>query len=240
MMNTISDTYALASRARSKLHQEASKPDFNLRVLVSHANLLDNLSDRIQKYKDDLQNEPLINYKNKIITNNVKFSPLSSTVTVIKEDDFDDDDEEEEGDDEEASEIIYDSNEISSDDESDEADWDDFSDDDDEEEYEQGEIIQLTKVTSSNYRELHPTDDIEGEDEDLESLSDYESDEDEESTPSLNYSSDEDEDEDEDEELELNKKSTEFWSKVATKDLLAERNYLKRIPPIDNVSTITV
>lgn len=43
----IAETYFLASKARSKLSREASRHDHNLRVLVSHANLLDNLMDSL-------------------------------------------------------------------------------------------------------------------------------------------------------------------------------------------------
>lgn len=53
-MSTASDTplaeiYFLASKARSKLTREASKNNHNLRVLVSHANLLDNLMESLSK-----------------------------------------------------------------------------------------------------------------------------------------------------------------------------------------------
>jgi len=40
---SLSQTYYVASSARSKLGKEASKPDHNLRLLVGHANLLDAL-----------------------------------------------------------------------------------------------------------------------------------------------------------------------------------------------------
>lgn len=43
----VAETYFLASKARSKLSREASRHDHNLRVLVSHANLLDNLMDSL-------------------------------------------------------------------------------------------------------------------------------------------------------------------------------------------------
>jgi hypothetical protein len=40
---SLSQTYFIASTARAKLGKEACKPDHNLRRLVGHANLLDNL-----------------------------------------------------------------------------------------------------------------------------------------------------------------------------------------------------
>jgi len=46
---SLADTYFLAARARSKLTKEASRHDHDLRVLVSHANLLDSLMDSLAK-----------------------------------------------------------------------------------------------------------------------------------------------------------------------------------------------
>ena len=40
---SLTQTYYVASTARSKLGREANRADHNLRVLVGHANLLDNL-----------------------------------------------------------------------------------------------------------------------------------------------------------------------------------------------------
>ena len=40
---SITQTYYLAHKARSKLSSEASRPDHNLRLLVGHANMLDSL-----------------------------------------------------------------------------------------------------------------------------------------------------------------------------------------------------
>ena len=45
---SLSQTYFIASSARSKLGKEASKPDHNLRLLVGHANLLDSLMLELQ------------------------------------------------------------------------------------------------------------------------------------------------------------------------------------------------
>jgi hypothetical protein len=48
---SMAETYFLASKAQSKLTHEASKNNHNLRVLVSHANLLDNLMESLSKKK---------------------------------------------------------------------------------------------------------------------------------------------------------------------------------------------
>lgn len=45
---SLSQTYFIASSARTKLGKEASKPDHNLRLLVGHANLLDSLMLELQ------------------------------------------------------------------------------------------------------------------------------------------------------------------------------------------------
>jgi hypothetical protein len=46
---SLSQTYYIASSARSKLGREASRPDHNLRLLVGHANLLDSLMLELQE-----------------------------------------------------------------------------------------------------------------------------------------------------------------------------------------------
>lgn len=48
---SMAETYFLASKAQSKLTHEASKSNHNLRMLVSHANLLDNLMESLSKKK---------------------------------------------------------------------------------------------------------------------------------------------------------------------------------------------
>lgn len=45
---SLTQTYYIASSARSKLGREASRPDHNLRLLVGHANLLDSLMLELQ------------------------------------------------------------------------------------------------------------------------------------------------------------------------------------------------
>lgn len=51
--NNLADTCLLAAKARSKLTREASRADHNLRILVSHANLLDNLMDNLAAHREE-------------------------------------------------------------------------------------------------------------------------------------------------------------------------------------------
>lgn len=95
---SMAETYFLASKARTKLTREASRQDHNLRVLVSHANLLDNLMDALTK-KRTAQIErpaPIETYK--------------ASFTPIPEEDEDDE---------------YDEKDFSDDEDFDEADFDD-------------------------------------------------------------------------------------------------------------------
>lgn len=60
---SLADTYLLASKARSKLTREASRNDHDLRILVSHANMLDNLMDSLaqRRYqKQQQQQQPQV------------------------------------------------------------------------------------------------------------------------------------------------------------------------------------
>lgn len=58
---SLADTYLLASKARSKLTREASRQDHDLRILVSHANMLDNLMEELskQRYNNQHKVEPV-------------------------------------------------------------------------------------------------------------------------------------------------------------------------------------
>ncbi|GMF82824.1 unnamed protein product [[Candida] boidinii] len=53
MQHSLSDTYLLASKVKSRLTKEAVKSNVNLRVLVCQANLLDNLIDYLNSSTDD-------------------------------------------------------------------------------------------------------------------------------------------------------------------------------------------
>lgn len=53
MQHSLSDTYLLASKVKSRLTKEAVKSNVNLRVLVCQANLLDNLIDYLNSSTDE-------------------------------------------------------------------------------------------------------------------------------------------------------------------------------------------
>ena len=54
---SMAEIYFLASKAQSKLtHGQASKSNHNLRVLVSHANILDNLMESLSEKEDGFRN----------------------------------------------------------------------------------------------------------------------------------------------------------------------------------------
>ncbi|KAF5097135.1 hypothetical protein D0Z03_001481 [Geotrichum reessii] len=86
---SMAETYFLASKAQSKLTHEASKNNHNLRMLVSHANLLDNLMESLSK-KKMLPETPLKQ------TYSTQYSYNMSHFSTIHEEDEDEEDEEEE------------------------------------------------------------------------------------------------------------------------------------------------
>lgn len=85
---TVTQTYRLAHTARGKLSAEASRGEYDLRVLVGHANLLDNLM--IELAEAEKEQEEFYN-------NNLRSpSPYAHTVEDLKipdESDSDSDDE---------------------------------------------------------------------------------------------------------------------------------------------------
>ncbi|KAH3681604.1 hypothetical protein WICPIJ_007478 [Wickerhamomyces pijperi] len=232
------DTYLLAARARSKLTNEASKQEHDLRKLVGHANLLDNIMERIETHKDQLANESI--YKLSHSNNSVRFTPLSARVSVIEEDSSDEEDEDDDEQEQfQSPEILYDTNEISSDDESDDdeegnEEWIDYGNSTITVHMKDYNTAKLSKVTtSSSFRELsHVSEDGEDQEEDdLETLEDYQSESEEEeeevNVPQLHYCSDDDSDE-LDTELELKEKSSLFWQDVVSRDLLAEKAHIMK------------
>lgn len=100
---SLSETYLLASKARSKLQREASRGDHSLRVLVSHANMLDNIMDSLAQRKHAQQVEPISLSSPSAFNSNKTYnsSPLKSNssehnmsqyhVEVIEEVDDEDD-----------------------------------------------------------------------------------------------------------------------------------------------------
>lgn len=115
---SISDTYLLASKARSKLQHEASRHDHDLRILVSHANMLDNLMDSLAKHRNNHQVEPIsVNNSTSLYSDASSFSFDLSNSSVhhyesqYEADEEDDDDEEEEEEEEEYDDGYYDEEE---------------------------------------------------------------------------------------------------------------------------------
>lgn len=134
---SIAETYLLASKARAKLTKEAAKGDHDLRVLVSHANLLDNLMESIHNHKFPKQQQQPSSILHKTTTpSNLHHT---TTVTFVDEDELDDefssDDDVVEDDDEINYTINYDSDSDS--DSEDDEDYEDYeleSEEEDEEE----------------------------------------------------------------------------------------------------------
>ncbi|ONH69116.1 Protein ECM13 [Cyberlindnera fabianii] len=90
-MSSMADTYILASKARAKLTKEASRPDHDLRILVSHANMLDNLMDKIHAHRESILD-------GSYVAKNVSFTLPDITHVSIAEDDYDDEESEDEDD----------------------------------------------------------------------------------------------------------------------------------------------
>jgi hypothetical protein len=85
---TVTQTYRLAHTARGKLSAEASRGEYDLRVLVGHANLLDNIMIDLA----DAEKEQEASYQ----SNSVRFAPVTITaeeLEIPEESDSDSDDE---------------------------------------------------------------------------------------------------------------------------------------------------
>lgn len=201
-MNPMTETYLLASKARAKLAREAARPEHNLRVLVSHANLLDNLMDKIQEHRTAILNGDYT-------ANKIQFQlPKISHVSYIEEEEDDDETDSESDDDEEsgAMEIHYETSEILYDSDSDEdyESEDDISDED--------SVFSVTDYTyvpavPKKFRQMPFIGELsEQELEEMESHSASDDDEvdivDLKRTPSLTYADTTDESEDEEDEDE--------------------------------------
>lgn len=133
---SIAETYLLASKARAKLTKEAAKGDHDLRVLVSHANLLDNLMESIHNHKFPKQQQQPSSILHKTTTpSNLHHT---TTVTFVDEDELDDefssDDDIVEEDDEINYTINYDSDSDS--DSEDDEDYEDYEFESEEEDEE--------------------------------------------------------------------------------------------------------
>lgn len=209
----LAETYFLASKARSKLSREANKSDHNLRVLVSHANMLDNLMDSLLKKRKagSLLTTP---------TQTTTPSPQKATfgdlprpehkVTIVRDDQHDD-----EEDSEEEEEMYYSS--------SSDSDYEYDEQDSDIEEEEEFKYVQFTNVkhipfgsnTNKQFRtlptvdeapleDLHEQQDLHEQGEEEQGLYRTES-----NVPSLSYSSEEEDEEEDEEDYESDQDESE-------------------------------
>lgn len=106
-----SDVYSLATKARSKLTREAMRQDHDLRILVSHANLLDSLVETLKSPSLNNNNNGIKFYNNS--HSNDTYETTTQLMNTNDDDDSDgeyDDDDESDSDyeiDDEDCEIIY-------------------------------------------------------------------------------------------------------------------------------------
>lgn len=206
-MNPMTETYLLASKARAKLTREASRPDHDLRVLVCHANMLDNLMDRIHEHRTSILNGDYLAKRLQL----PQLSPSITHVSYIAEELDEDDDEEYYSDEDEQEprripEIHYNTSEIEYDSESDsEEDFDIDSDDDEETPLYSIKNCSYEHYTPSrNFREMPSMSDLTDEElDDLEEMDSASDDEEQEvdivdlnKTPSLTYTDSESDDDD--------------------------------------------
>lgn len=175
--SSLSDTYFLASRAKSKLTREASRHDHDLRVLVSHANLLDSLMDSIHEKKKEqykqrqlqLQQQRVMNYNNH--SGSISFDLANTKRTT------------------------YNSPILEQNDDDDYMDSDSDSDSDSDDEADDEPLY--TYHYNQSYRTMPTVDEEDDEEKEQEPIVQVVESSDEEHTnapPSLSYSSDEEED----------------------------------------------
>lgn len=178
---SLSDTYFLASRARSKLTREATRGDHDLRVLVSHANLLDSLMDSLAEQRAKARQQSATESRS------VQFvlppKPEHPTFATIEEVDADDESDSDSDSDSDVSDSVVRVADLEDDDGERESDYDE-EDSEDEEEY----MHSHYGIVSSGPRSYR----------DIGTLGDDEEDE----LPNLTYSSDEDNAESDDESEE--------------------------------------
>lgn len=94
---SLSETYLLASKVRSKLTKDAANAKISLRNLVTQANMLDNLMDHIQ-----VENEKRLSNLNKVkfdLSSNKPTRSNLSYVTQVNEYEIDEDSESDEDED---------------------------------------------------------------------------------------------------------------------------------------------
>jgi hypothetical protein len=88
---TVTQTYRLAHTARGKLSTEASRGEYDLRVLVGHANMLDNIMIELA----EAEKEQEVTYQ----TNSVRFAPVTISAEELEIPEESDSDSEEDEDD---------------------------------------------------------------------------------------------------------------------------------------------
>src|SRR6185295_8894158 len=86
---SLSQTYFIASSARSKLGKEACRPDHNLRLLVGHANLLDSLM--LELRDAEREQEAWFNASVKRAQRDEEPKHIRWADTIVEEDDSDSD-----------------------------------------------------------------------------------------------------------------------------------------------------
>ncbi len=77
---SFTEAYLLAGKARTKLARAASKPDHDLRVLVAHANLLDNILDTLSSRRSSLRSSQPQTVSFNIPEEHLPSSQLSVTI----------------------------------------------------------------------------------------------------------------------------------------------------------------
>jgi hypothetical protein len=177
---SLSDTYFLASRARSKLTREATKGDHDLRVLVSHANLLDSLMDSLAEQRARARTQAANEARTVQFVLPTKRQE-HPTVATIEEVDSDDSDSDSDCEADESESVVR---------------IDDFDDDDDDDEH-----VRALDLGARSYRDIGTLGDDEDDEDDgdLPNLTyssdednDYESDEEDAPQSATEVASDDD------------------------------------------------
>lgn len=128
---SVSDTYLLASKARSKLQYEASRNDHDLRILVSHANMLDNIMDSLAQRRRKQQADAILINESQVQSNKPVTFELSKPDRQSQESHYEVYEEEEEYSDEyedEYEDSYFDEEEDDDDEDDDDLDYDLFED----------------------------------------------------------------------------------------------------------------
>ncbi|KAK3679230.1 hypothetical protein LTR78_000791 [Recurvomyces mirabilis] len=171
---SLTQTYYVASTARSKLGREANKSDHNLRLLVGHANLLDSLMLELSSAEQEQErwfNESVQKANKPDQPKHIQWIDTIAEAEEMEEDDESDEESEYEDDDEifniplrkvRSPPVVFESADVDMD-EFDEEEEDDDDEEDDEEHA-------LTRVPSSRHSPPELVDDSEESDSEDESM----------------------------------------------------------------------